>query len=135
MAASSLDQALNDDSSTQQTELTAADRVVKDPDAQHVRLEFPDGASATVVRSEAEGKAVLLTKKMPPAPDGKVYELWLQKDGVMVPAGLMPDETDQTVLLEGDASGATAVGITVEPDGGSKKPTSAPIAMFELEAA
>ncbi len=46
----------------------------------------------------------------------------------------MPDKADQTVLLEGDASGATAVGITVEPDGGSKKPTSAPIAMFELEA-
>ena len=107
---------------------------MKDPDAQHVRLAFPDGATATVVRSPAEGRAVLLTKKMPPAPDGKVYELWLQKDGVMVPAGLMPDKTDQTVLLEGDASGATAVGITVEPDGGSDKPTSAPIAMFELEA-
>jgi anti-sigma-K factor RskA len=123
-----------DDSSTQQPQLTAADRVLQDPDAQHVLKEFPDGATATVVRSEAEGKAVLLTKKMPPAPSGKVYELWLQKDGVMVPAGTMPDAADQTVLLEGDASGATAVGITVEPDGGSKKPTSAPIAMFELEA-
>ena len=123
-----------DDSSTQQPQLTAADRVLQDPDAQHVLKEFPDGATATVVRSEAEGKAVLLTKKMPPAPSGKVYELWLQKDGVMVPAGTMPDAADQTVLLEGDASGATAVGITVEPDGGSKKPTSAPIVMFELEA-
>ena len=124
----------NDDSSTQQTELTAADRVLQDPDAQHVLKEFPDGATATVVRSDAEGRAVLLTRKMPPAPSGQVYELWLQKDGVMVPAGTMPDAADQTVLLEGDASGATAVGITVEPDGGSRKPTSAPIAMFELEA-
>lgn len=127
-----------DDGSTQQTELSAAERaerVVQDPDAQRVRKAFPDGASATVVRSTSEGRAVLLTKRMPPAPDGKVYELWLQKDGVMVPAGLMPDKADQTVLLEGDANGATAVGITVEPDGGSAKPTSAPIAMFALEAA
>ena len=129
-----ISQPWNDDSSNQQTTLTAADRVLQDPDAQHVLKEFPDGATATLVRSEAEGKAVLLTKKMPPAPSGKVYELWLQVGGVMVPAGTMPDAADQTVLLEGDASGATAVGITVEPDGGSEKPTSAPIAMFELEA-
>jgi anti-sigma-K factor RskA len=125
----------NNDSSNQQTQLTAADRVLKDPDAQHVLKEFPDGATATVVRSEAEGKAVLMTNKMPSAPDGKVYELWLQKDGVMVPAGLMPDKADQTVLLSGDANDATAVGITVEPAGGSDKPTSAPIALFKLEGA
>jgi anti-sigma-K factor RskA len=125
----------NNDSSNQQTQLTAADRVLKDPDAQHVLKEFPDGATATVVRSEAEGKAVLMTSKMPSAPDGKVYEVWLQKDGVMVPAGLMPDKADQTVLLSGDANDATAVGITVEPAGGSDKPTSAPIALFKLEGA
>jgi anti-sigma-K factor RskA len=125
----------NNDSSNQQTQLTAADRVLKDPDAQHVLKEFPDGATATVVRSEAEGKAVLMTSRMPSAPDGKVYELWLQKDGVMVPAGLMPDKADQTVLLSGDANDATAVGITVEPAGGSDRPTSAPIALFKLEGA
>ena len=129
-----LEQALNDDSSTQQPQLTAADRVLQDPDAQHVHKEFPGGATATVVSSEAEGKAVLVTSRMPPAPDGKVYELWLQKDGVMVPAGLMPGKADQTVLLSGDPGGATAVGITVEPVGGSDKPTSAPIALFPLEA-
>ena len=52
----------------------------------------------------------------------------------MVPAGLMPGKADQTVLLSGDPGGATAVGITVEPVGGSDKPTSAPIALFPLEA-
>ena len=38
----------------------------------------------------------------------------------------MPDKTDQKVLLEGDASDATAVGITVEPDGGSPSPARIP---------
>jgi anti-sigma-K factor RskA len=123
-----------DDSSNQQTELTAAERVLQDPDAEHVLKEFPDGATATLVRSGTEGKAVLLTSKMPAAPAGKDYQLWLQKDGVMVPAGLMPGKADQTVLLSGDPGGATAVGITVEPVGGSDKPTSAPIALFPLGA-
>jgi anti-sigma-K factor RskA len=125
----------NDDSSNQQTELSAAERVLNDPNAQHVRQEFPGGATATVVRSRTEGKAVLRTSRMPAAPDGKDYQLWLQKDGVMVPAGVMPAKADQTVLLSGDASDATAVGITIEPAGGSDEPTSAPIAIFELESA
>ena len=71
---------------------------------------------------------------MPPAPAGKVYELWFQDDdGAMIPAGLMPAKSDQTVVLTGDANDATGVGITVEPVGGSDKPTSDPIALFEFE--
>ena len=41
---------------------------------------------------------------------------------------------DATVLLDGDASRATGVGITVEPDGGSDQPTSQPIAFFTLDS-
>ena len=125
-----------DNNQSTEQQLSAADRVLGDPGAQHVTQEFPDGATATVVRSKEEGKAVLVTAKMPPPPEGKVYELWLRTPkGVMVPAGLMPVKADQTVLLKGEASDATAVGITVEPVGGSDKPTSAPIAMFDFEAA
>ena len=41
---------------------------------------------ATLVRSKSVGKAVLVTEAMPPAPEGKVYELWLQSPaGDMVP--------------------------------------------------
>ena len=50
----------------------------------------------------------------------------------MVPAGLMPDDADQPVVLDGDAADATGAGITVEPDGGSTSPTSDPVALFEL---
>ena len=44
----------------------------------------------------------------------------------------MPDEPDQTVVLEGPPATATAVGITVEPEGGSEQPTSDPIAVFDF---
>ena len=46
--------------------------------------------------------------------------------------GLLDASGDQELLLTGDASQATAAGITVEPDGGSKQPTTAPIALFDL---
>ena len=114
--------------------LSAAERVLADLDAS-VEKQFADGSTATVVFSESERRAVIVTEDMALAPDGKVYELWLQDPaGEFIPAGLMPDENDATVLLEGDASKATAVGITIEPDGGSKEPTTPPIALFELDA-
>ncbi|GAA3535164.1 anti-sigma factor [Nocardioides daeguensis] len=115
--------------------LTAAERVLAADDATSVDKRFPDGSTATIVVSRTEGRAVIRTTDMAPAPDGKVYELWLQTPaGEMERAGLMPDLRDATVLLDGDASRATGVGITVEPDGGSDQPTSEPIAFFTLDS-
>jgi anti-sigma-K factor RskA len=118
--------------------LTATERVLADPERQEVTAQFPDGSMATVVLSRDEGRAVIVTEDMALAPEGKVYELWLQgPDGPMVPAGLMPDDSDATVLLDGDASDAVAVGITVEPDGGSEEPSEDPadlVHVFEITA-
>lgn len=116
-------------------DVTAVDQVILARDARHVSVDLPGGASATVYTSRAEGKAALVTRKMAPAPDGRVYQLWLQKDGRMVPAGTMHGAGNQAVLLDGDLAGATAVGITVEPAGGSRQPTSDPIALFDFEQA
>lgn len=116
--------------------LTAAEQVLRAPDAQSVALDLGAAGQATVTRSPSVGKAVIATKGMAAAPEGKVYELWLQSEkGVMVPAGLMPNKPDATMLLEGDASNAKAAGITIEPEGGSDKPTSAPIALFDFSQA
>ena len=54
---------------------------------------------------------------------------------IFTSAGLMPDVEDQTVVLEGSARDAAAVGITVEPESGSEQPTTEPIAVFDLTEA
>lgn len=116
--------------------VTEADRVLAARDAKHYELSFTDGSSATVVRSVSRGRAVLVTDDMAAPPKGKVFELWLQdSSGKMLPAGLMSRPGDNKVLLRGDASQATGVGITVEPAGGSPEPTSEPIALFDLDKA
>lgn len=91
-----------------------------------------NGGTVTLYRSESLGKAALVADDLPPAAAGRVYELWLQVDGAMVPAGLLDASGDQELVLTGDASEATAAGITVEPDGGSPQPTTQPIALFDL---
>ena len=128
------EQPWQDDSS--QTTLSVADRVLAASDAKRVSLDFDDGSNATVVHSVREGRAVLLTRDMAAPPRGKTFELWLQDDaGAMHRAGLMDTPGDNKVLLEGDANAATAVGITIEPEGGSAQPTTDPIALFDLSEA
>jgi anti-sigma-K factor RskA len=113
---------------------SVADRVLDAADAQRVEVDLPGGARASVVRSVSQGRAVLVTHDMPPAPPGRVYELWLQTPaGVMEPAGLMDGAGSTTVMLKGDAAKATGAGITVEPDGGSDAPTTEPVALFDFE--
>lgn len=115
---------------------TVADRVLRAGDAQSIHVDLPGEASARLVRSVSQRKAVLITHGMPEAPSGKVYELWLQApSGTMVPAGLMARGGDQEFVLDGDAATATAAGITVEPAGGSDQPTSAPLALFDFSQA
>jgi anti-sigma-K factor RskA len=115
-------------------ETSTTEQVLTAADAESTTLELGE-ASATVTHSDSLGRAVIVTDDMPPPPEGKVYQLWLeQPDDGMVSAGLMPVDPDQTVLLEGDAATATAVGITVEPEGGSPEPTSDPIAVFGFDA-
>lgn len=124
----------NQESPTQQP--SAADRILRAADVQHFTYDLPNGASATLSRSASEGRAVLVTKKMPAAPAGKVYELWLQDDtGNMIPAGFMTKPGDQTIVLNGDASRATGAGITIEPAGGRKTPTLPTVAVFNFEHA
>lgn len=117
--------------------LSAAEQVLKAPDAEKVSVDLGEAGEATVVRSKSQDRAVIVTEDMDPAPEGRVYQLWLQdpEDGSFIPAGLMPEAGDQAVVLEGSAAEATAVGITVEPAGGSSEPTTTPIAVFDLTEA
>ncbi|MER7577127.1 anti-sigma factor [Streptomyces sp. NPDC126514] len=102
-------------------------------DAVSRRIPLDDGAGATVVVSRTRDKAVLVTSDMASPPKGKVYQLWYDQGGTMRSAGLMDaDRTDQAVTLSGSANSASAVGITVEPAGGSPRPTSAPLAVVSL---
>lgn len=114
--------------------LTAVERVLQAPDAQRVERQVGP-ATATIVRSKSLGQAVIVADHMGAAPAGKDYQLWFQDNaGAMHSAGLMPHSSAQrvSVVLQGDATAATGVGITLEPAGGSPEPTSAPLVLLPL---
>ena len=50
----------------------------------------------------------------------------------MVSAGLMPDP-DRATVLTGDAAGAVAAAVSVEPRGGSGHPSENVVTVFSLQ--
>lgn len=108
-----------DDDSSSSQQLSAVDRIQTAEDAQSFVQDFDDGSRATLWRSASLNQAAVVTEGMADAPDGKVYELWLQHDDDMVAAGLMPPGPDNTVTLSGDPGTAAGFGISVEDAGGS----------------
>ncbi|WP_329212805.1 anti-sigma factor [Streptomyces sp. NBC_00683] len=122
------------DRAQQQNEQLA--RVLSAPDARTGSSDLKDGARGAVVVSQSENQAVFLASGLARPPGGKVYQLWFNDDGTMRSAGLMdPSAPDDAVLLDGPVDGASGMGITVEPAGGSEQPTSAPVALMDFPGA
>ncbi|RDG38637.1 anti-sigma factor [Streptomyces corynorhini] len=110
--------------------------VLAAPDAKVVTGELTDGGTGTVVVSRSRDKAAFIASGMPKPPSGKVYELWYNDGGTMRAAGLMdPTTSSPSTLMEGSVKGASGMGITVEPAGGSKQPTSDPLALMDFPSA
>lgn len=110
--------------------------VLAAPDARISATRVEGGAVGTVVVSRSLDRAVFAASGMAAPPSGKVYQLWYDDAGTMRPAGLMdPRATTEATLLEGPVSGASGMGITVEPAGGSPHPTSAPVAVLAFPQA
>ncbi|MFE2150349.1 anti-sigma factor domain-containing protein [Streptomyces lavendulae] len=110
--------------------------VLSAPDARLASGRIPDGGTGTVVLSRERDRAVFVPSGMAAPPAGRVYQLWFAGPGGMRPAGLMdPARPGAPALLAGPVGAATGIGVTVEPEGGSAAPTTAPLVLLALPGA
>ncbi|TDC63444.1 anti-sigma factor [Streptomyces hainanensis] len=91
---------------------------------------LPGGGSASVVVSAEADRAAFLATGLPELPDDRVYQLWFDEEGGMRPAGLLGSGAGEWRMLEGAVDGASGMGVTVEPAGGSPEPTGEPLAVM-----
>ena len=90
------------------------------------------GARAELVTLEGD-RAVLVVENMPPVPEGKTYQIWVIEDDVPKPSGLFePNQDSVAAVVEQPLDGGDVVAVTVEPEGGSPKPTSEPMLAAEV---
>jgi anti-sigma-K factor RskA len=102
-------------------------------DAVMLTARITTGGTATVVMSHHQRRLVFTTHGLRPLPSGWGYELWLMGPAGDRSAGMLRFEadgmTDPTVvsgLRHGDA-----IGVTVEPAGGSPLPSSSLVVMIK----
>ncbi|HYF28233.1 MAG TPA: anti-sigma factor [Baekduia sp.] len=100
-----------------------------------VQASAPDGATARVELTD-DGQAELVFDRMPQAPVGRVYQVWLKREG----GDPQPTHTLFTVREDGRArvtvdesvEGIDQLLVTAEPGGGSQRPTRAPVVAADL---
>jgi anti-sigma factor RsiW len=132
---------MNDKLNEERTRVTALqadrDRIYAVMNAKDVVMRggnLPSGGrvAAAVSAQERGGVAMLAGLAIPPG--GEVYQMWLMSgtealsSALVVPAGL----TGGTMLFDKWVPGANAIGVTLEPSGGSESPSSDPLTTFAL---
>lgn len=88
-----------------------------------------NGISGSLLVDRNRNLLAVFAWHLPPAPAGKTYQMWLiDAKGDRTSAGLLASDTDQPFIMAVVASprplaGFNGIGITLEPSGGSPKPT------------
>ncbi|MDR6506404.1 anti-sigma-K factor RskA [Arthrobacter oryzae] len=111
-------------------------QVLQAQDVRQATVDVSGGGTATVSISSSKDAVVVKMNNVPAPPAGKVYQMWLiPKDGsAPVSQGLMDAEAlSKPAVVKGIGS-AAALGITVEPVGGSASPTLPTVAAAPLGA-
>lgn len=92
----------------------------------------PPGVSATLERHG--DSATLHVNQMPELDRDEVYEVWIQRGGVMEPAStfILAKDGSAEAAVPGPLKGAEGVYVTAEPHPGTQKPTSPPLLSAEL---
>lgn len=90
------------------------------------RAEAPAGVTATIERTGDKG--ILRVSGLAQRTDG-IYEVWIARDGKVEPATLFQVHRNGSgaAAIPRGLDGADQVMVTLEPRGGSAKPTRAPI--------
>jgi anti-sigma-K factor RskA len=108
--------------------------ILRAGDAQVVTVGDDDAGRMTVAMSRSRNEMVLLTDGLASPPAGKDLQVWTGHDGTMVPAGFLDPADGDAILAISGFGDADAVGVTLEPDGGSRTPTQPPLMAAELPA-
>jgi anti-sigma-K factor RskA len=96
------------------------------------RTDLASGAAVTLrgvgnVVAQPDGNATLFAH-LRPAPAGKTYEAWVIRGSVALPAGVFQGGGTVELKLTEAAMPGDRIAVTIEPAGGTRKPTTTPIA-------
>jgi anti-sigma-K factor RskA len=90
------------------------------------------GANAELA-SIHKNQIILVARDMPSVPEDRTCQIWVISDDVPKPSGLFrPDGNMTAAPVTNSIKKGDVIAVTVEPAGGSKKPTSDPVLLAKL---
>jgi anti-sigma-K factor RskA len=111
--------------------------VLAAPDARLESVPATVGGTVTAVMSLREHEAVVTAADMPAPPGTRVYQLWvMSSSGAARSAGLLTitGAGSATPVLAAGVLPGDRLGITVEPAGGTRQPTTTPVVVMPVTA-
>ena len=108
------------------TQLATAHR----PDVSVQTARTSAGGAVTLIVTRSDQDALLTAARLPAPPDGRVYQVWVIGPAGARSAGFLSG----TGLALTDVHAGERVGVTVEPAGGTSRPTTAPIVQVSVPA-
>lgn len=104
-------------------------RVFEAQDALTATVDTEDGGELTVAVSASRNEMAVDTRELPALDEDHVYQLWAVRGEEMVSAAILTDPEVGAAMVMPDEE--TQVAVTVEPAGGSERPTTAPIVQVD----
>ena len=101
--------------------------IATDPQRVEVTVAASGGGSGTVLA--AEGSALFRARDLPELPADRVYQLWRIRDDGAQSVGVLGKGGALEALVT-DMAPTEALGLTVEPEGGSESPTGELVLRF-----
>ena len=116
----------NDQQSLQASRLAA---ISASADVQRAVADVAGGGTATLVWSNELLSSAMIVDGVAALPESRVYELWyIGESGPRAAGTFTVDASGESwFVLTGDMRSGDAVGVTVEPVGGSEQPTTEPV--------
>ena len=107
-------------------------RIASAPDA--ISMDVDLGATHLVVSSEMQAAALMGEGVPMPQAGGAVYQVWMMHADGSAVAGptFLPHDGELMVIVEGDLSDVAEMAVTVEPRGGSARPSDQMVAHVSL---
>lgn len=130
-----MDQRVRDERRQVQVLQADRDRIYDVMNARDVRMrgaDMPGGGRLAAAVSDSQHAGVAMFAGLPTPPAGETYQMWLITGGDAASALVLPVGTLGGTALFGWTPGADTFGITVEPAGGSAKPTMQPLTTIAL---
>lgn len=98
-------------------------------DAVSIDKSFDDGGHVRLITSDQADAAYIVARDLPSPGKGKVYQVWVVSEDLPRSEGVF--ERSGEMIMK-DIADADRIAVTIEPEGGSKQPTTPAVATISV---